>query len=341
MFTPLVIAVALGYLLALPILLRLVGVAHTKLVVERAAQGPRSRQVKATVPAKIWPKMRQRLGFTMKDKRVFTLKGDPKESGLSNAQVLWLIYGAGLAMSLWGAHSGSWKWVLFGYLTFFVFITFGILRADPVIKKREKVYTKLFEVARSSLGQSAEYAQNPQAVVTVQEWREVVKPTKVVFQVPTSFSADSQESFLRLFNQNFGHDTTWVAHVDPDNKVFGWDYDNNIVTLIETPPLPMKAAWSEHYVLDPSVAWSFFPLGLGVENGIELTNPATGEVENVLGFDVAGEQLGLSNKLGTYCSPSIVTAPMALVAGATGGGKALSVDTPVRVYGRVTPPPSE
>lgn len=331
--SPILISVAAGYLIILPILLRLVGVLHTKLVIERKAnvKGPRSRQMQKNLPKPIWPKMKERLAYSMKDKRAFSIKGEAKEGGFTNSQMLWAIYLGGLALSLWGGYSGNWKFIVTGYFVFFVFVTFGIMRANPIIKKREEIYRKMFEIAKGTLGQSAEYAENPQAVIQIIEWREIIKPTKVRFEVPTTFAADSEENFLRQFNQIFGTETTWVPFNDPDTGKPGWNYEEGFVTLKETPPLPQSAPWDEHYVLDPSISWSFFPIGLGVENGVELENPKTGQTENVLGFDVAGNQPGVSKEFGKYCSPTITTSPMALVAGGTGGGKALAVDTPIYV----------
>lgn len=320
------------YALGLPIIMRLLCVAHTQVFIKRKqANAPRNRQALKDLPKPIWPPLKERLSFTLKDKRAFTLKKKSQGGRLTNRQVFWLFWLAGLGSAVTAGLAHDLRYLGLAAIIFFFTIAFGVSKANPIIKTRQQVYQKMFEVGRSSLGLSAEYADNPLAVIQVQEWRDLIKPTKVRYEVPTSFGADSEESFLRQFNQIFGTETTWVPYTDPDTGKPGWNYEEGYLTLKETPPLPQMAPWSEHYVLDPAVAWSFFPLALGVEHGIELLNPKTGEIENVLGFDVAGEQAELSKKMGMYCSPTITTSPMALVAGGTGGGKALDVDTPVRV----------
>ena len=330
------ITLALIYLLGMPLLVRLACVAHKQVFITRKMQKmPRSKAASANLPKPLWPRIKEHMRFALSDKRPLTLKkpkeGEPpKEGGLTNKQAvlgLWLL---GLAATVGLPMAGLVKFVALGPVLFLLALTLGMVKAHPVLLAREQLYRKMFEIGKGTLGISAEHAENPQAVVQVLEWRDLLAPSKVRFQVPTTFNADSEENFQRQFNQVFGTETTWVPFNDPETGKPGWDYAEGLVTLREMPPLPTMAPWDEHYVLDQHVAWSFFPIGLGVENGIEVPNPKTGEMENVLGFDVSGEQAGLSKKLGTYCSPTVVTSPMVLIGGGTGGGKALAIDTMVR-----------
>jgi hypothetical protein len=208
-------------------------------------------------------------------------------------------------------------------------VIYGYKSADKLMKIREAVYTRMFSVARTKLGQNGEYEKNPQSVIRVTEWRDFIKPQKVEFDIPDSFGEEGAEGFMKQFNQLFGRETAWVPSDSEETP--GWDFDKGVLTIGAVPPLPREAPWDEHYVLADGVAWSFFPIGLGVEHGLELPNPKTGEIENVLGFDLSGEQGGIAKKFGLNMSQSITTSPMALIAGGTGGGKALSVDTMIRV----------
>lgn len=332
---PILLAIiAFAYILGLPIILRLLCLAHTKVFINRKlAKLPRNQQGKVDVGRPLWPRIKERVLYTFKDSRPFQFnnKGEPKEEGLTNKQVLIIIWCLGLIVFLTATIIGTYWLLCLGFLFFSFAVGFGIQAAHPIIKGREQIYTKMHDIGKSTLGMSSEQGTRPQSVIQILEWREPLSPTKVRFQIPTTFNADSSESFLRQFNQVFGTDTTWVAFDDPESRKPGWNFAEGELTLKETPPLPQMAPWSEHYVLDPGVAWSFFPVALGVEDGIEIMNPATGKMENVLGFDLSGEQVGLSKKMGAYCSPKITTSPMVLAAGGTGGGKALSVKTKVRV----------
>lgn len=315
MNTNLLIGLGVAYLLGLPLILRLLCAAHTKVFIQRKiAKLPRGQQAKAAMPTPLWPKIRERIAFTWKDQRPFQLnaKKEPKAEGLSNKKIFLLLWIVGLLCFLAVAFTGKFVLLGLGFLFFCIAVGFSLTTASPIIKGRQDILTKMFEIGKSTLGLSAEHAANPGAVIQVLEWREILKPAKVKFQVPTTFGADSEEGFQRQFNQVFGAETTWVPFNDPETGKPGWNYQDGEVTLKETPPLPQMAPWSEHYVLDEGVAWSFFPLALGVENGVEIVNPKNGETENVLGFDVAGEQAGLSKKLGRACSPTITTSPMAL-----------------------------
>lgn len=180
----------------------------------------------------------------------------------------------------------------------------------------------MFEIAQSKMGLSSEFSENPQQAIRVLEWADPLKPNKVQFDVPTTFGQEGEEGFLRQFNQVFGNETAWVPFDDAENGVPGWNYEEGTATFRAVPPLPTMAPWDEHYVIGEGVAWSFFPIALGVENGVALPNPQTGEVENVLGFDLSGEQTKIGKKAGLTVGPEITTSPMCL----TGDTKVVLAD---------------
>lgn len=336
----LAIALGLVYIIGMPIVYRLLPLVHKKLIIDRKAAKMKgsNRSAMKDLPKPLWPKWSEHIGFTMKDKRNLVLKKpkkgsneEPKVSNIQNRQLFFILWAAGLLAVLIGSFMGSWQVMLFGFAFFFVAMHFGVNSAKTLLAARQAVYDRMFSIAKLKLGQSAEYTDNPRAVITVLEWNDYVKPQKVELQVPDSFGADGEEGFMRQFNQIFGTETTWVPADDPETHAPGWNYEEGKVTIYAVPPLPKMAPWDEHYVLDPGVAWSFFPIALGVENGLEVPNPKTGVVENVLGFDFSGVAGDVAKAAGYKMSPTITTSPMAFVGGGTGGGKSLAVDTLVEV----------
>lgn len=336
----LAIALGLVYIIGMPIIFRLLPVFHKKLIIERKAAKMKGNNKAAmkNLPKPLWPIWREHIAFTMKDKRDVVFKKpkkgsneEPKSSKIQNRQMFLLLWGVGLLAVLIGAFAGMWQAMLFGFTFFFVATHFGVKAAKTLLATRQAVYDRMFSIAKLKLGQSAENTDNPRSVIEVLEWNDYVKPQKVEFQVPDSFGADGEEGFMRQFNQIFGTETTWVPADDPETHAPGWNYEEGKLTIYAVPPLPKMAPWDEHYVLDPGVAWSFFPIALGVENGLEVPNPKTGLVENVLGFDFSGVAGDTAKAAGYKMSPTITTSPMAFVGGGTGGGKSLSVDTLVEV----------
>lgn len=324
--------VALFYILGLPIALRLLCVAHTKLIIQRkAAKMPKSRSAAADLPSPIWPKLKERLAFSKKDTRKFSLKAG-SETNLENRKVLLIIWAVGLGISLVGVPLGRLGYsLLAGTIVFGAVIGLAVVKANGILKTRQSLVAKMFEIARSTLGAPPEAAANPGSVVQVLEWDELVKPMKVQMSIPTTFSSSGEENFLRQYNQVFGMESAWIAFNDPETKKLGWNYEDGVLTIAAQPPLPSQAPWEAHYVLDPTVSWSFFPIAIGIEDGIEVVNPKTGQTENVLGFDLSGLQAGISKDNGTYSSPKLGSAsPMVLIGGGTGGGKALDINTKIK-----------
>lgn len=341
---PLLTTVAVIYIFILPILFRLIAVVHRKVFIDRRAEKLRQRgdrQALQNLPDPLWPRWKQHIGFTLKDKRDFTFgkdkeTGEPRTINITRRAAFFWLGAIGFIISMFGAlltsnYATNWWVILIGMTIFFNTMHFAIASAKPILEERNRLFDRMYNIGNKSFHYPVETAQNPQSVIRVLEWDDYVTPSKVEFHVPDTFPAEGAEGFLRQFNQVFGTERAWVPSYDEEAGERGWDFDKGIVTLFAVPPLPQRAPWHERYVLSPEIAWSFFPIALGVEHGVEMTNPETGEVENVLGFDLSGLQQGHGAKHGVKVSPKIVVSPMALVAGATGGGKASSVDTPIYV----------
>lgn len=356
----LIIAFALGYLIGMPILLRLIALLHKKQRVDKKMEkAGKSKEAIKRVPKPLWPKIKQRLRFTFKDTRPAQL--GKTSLGVENRMLFFIFYGLGAAAFIGGGALGMWKLVPLGALIFFIAIIFSYKSSDKILKTQEKAIKRMFDIGRSKMGLSAEHEENPGAVLQVLEWQDYITPQRVQYQIPTTFGQDGCEAFLKLFNQNFGGETAWVPSDTDEVKYLtedgqeisekkaealqkkgekvkeevttipGWNFREGVATFNAVPPLPKMAPWDEHYVINENIAWSFFPIALGVENGVELLNPKTGEMENVLGFDLSGEQEKLAEKKGIKVSGTIIASPMVFIGGGTGGGKSLSVDTPTNI----------
>lgn len=348
--TSILIAVGL-YVILFPLLFWGIGLIdkqlkNKKLNKQLMRKGANKNSLMRGAPEPAWPKWRERLKFTRADKRQFVLsspkKGkEPKTFPISRRMAYWLIRAAGLVVAIIGGAMGNFGIVAIAAIVYFIGIIYGYKSADRLMKAREAIYARMFAVSKTKLGQSVEYENNPQSVIRIVEWRDFIKPQKVEFDIPDSFGEEGAEGFMKQFNQLFGRETAWVPTDNEETGDSGWDFDKGVLTIGAVPPLPRSAPWDEHYVLADGVAWSFFPIGLGVEHGLELPNPKTGETENVLGFDLSGEQGKVAEKFGLKMSQAITTSPMALIAGGTGGGKAMANDTPIRVVERPTPKVSD
>lgn len=327
------------YLALLPLLFWALGLIdkqlkNRKLNKRLMSKSANKNQLMRDAPEPSWPKWRERLKFTRADKRQFVLgkpkQGkEPKTLPITRRMFYWLVRGAGLLVAIIGSLAGNFSIAAISILFYFGGIIYGYKSADKLMKVREAIFARMFSVSKTKLGQSAEYEKNPQAVIRIIEWRDFIKPQKVELDIPDSFGEEGAEGFMKQFNQLFGRETAWVPFDNEETGESGWDFDKGVLTIFAVPPLPRTALWDEHYVLADGVAWSFFPIGLGVEHGLELPNPKTGEVENVLGFDLSGEQDKAASKFGLKMAQAITTSPMALIAGGTGGGKSMALDTPV------------
>jgi hypothetical protein len=330
-----VIALGLSYFPGMLIVLRLIAHAQKKLLIDRRLKNmPKGKAATANLPKPIWPTWRERLAFTLKDTR-------PSKAGMPNRTLFFVILGLGLALALIAGLTGAFTALPLGYILFFTAVIYSNVTAKPIIDTRKAVITRMYEVGKSKGVVSTEYSDNPAAAVKVLSWVDFVKPTRVEMQVRTEFSNVGEEGFLQQFNQVFGSETAWVPSDDPETNAPGWNYEEGKVTLHSVPPLPQMAKWDETYVLDPGIAWSFFPIALGIENGIERKHPKTGETEWILGFDVSGEASKIGSAAGYKVAPSITTSPMCFsgdtfVALADGTFKSFDeladIDSPVEVF---------
>lgn len=326
---------AAGYVVGFPLLLRLFAAVHKAVVTnrreEREANKPRSDREPVRV---LWVGWREQFAFAVKDRRVMgKAKSDgTPPSGPQYRVASGLGWLAGFVMFMVGGATGVWQLLVSGFVVFMVTVGFALHSARQVTDARHKMLGTMAEISRAALGTKS--GSDPSQVVSVLEWADPLTPSVVRFTIPPTFNGEVGEGFfLRMFNQRFGQRTTWVPYPDPKTSRPGWDYEQECATFHSMPPLPTRAPWDAHYIEGPEVAWSFFPIALGVENGVEITNPETGEKEHVLGFDMAGAQ-GDMGKQGVRMGPEIVTAPHVLIGGGTGGGKALAVDTPVLLLSR-------
>lgn len=313
----------LAYLIVLPIIVW--GIARTQkaLMIDRVKKKTKRREDLNNLPEPVWGIWKERLSFTIKDKRSLSIKDKPVN--LERRILLIILYLSGLIITVGLAFLGQYKLMVVGYILFFISVIFGIKSSKSLLKERERIMKRMLEVANSKLGGSS---KDINEVVRVLDWQDFVTPQKIEFTVPTTFSSIGQDGFLQQFNQVFGNLQEWV----PSEEDGGWDYDKGIATFYAVPPLPQKADWLEHYAIADGIDDGFFPIGLSVQGGISLPNPETGEIENVLGFDVAGTQIGAAKKAGLTMHESISASPQSLVAGATGGGKSLSALTKIAVY---------
>lgn len=205
----------------------------------------------------------------------------------------------------------------------------------PIKIGRDSLYTKLYGfksekmglVEKREKGRGVDYHSE----FEITEWADnYITPTKMKMYIPTKFDELQIDGFMTHLSVHFGRKSKWTAdRSNPEDS--GWNFTEGHVNLIWTPHLPNIAMWDEKYLFDERIAWSFFPMGLGSENGVRLTDEE-GNDEYVLGFDLAGEQQKLSRKQGTQLGTEVVLAPQVLIAGGTGGGKALSTDTKIQRF---------
>lgn len=351
------IALAVGYVVGMPVLLSLFLAAHYQLVtvkkIEKAA-APKKKNAKKESSSgddrifSLYSILQERLTFLLaEDKRLLkTSKEDDDkdgdsnkvpESGLTNRQMFFIILVIGFLLFISPAYGTPWWMSLIGAFVFFNAIGFASNTAKPITEARKKAIVKMANIARDKLGNKE---TNPDAIVTVVEWDQLVKPLKVNFVIPHTFNEEyGEEPFLRMFNQWFGKIRTFVPD-DRDPKKPGWDYDNETLRLYAVPPLPRIAYFDERYVLGTNgeIAESFFPIGLGIRGGYEVPNPETGEIEHLIGFDLAGEQKAIADEHGYKIASNIAsTSPQILIGGVTGSGKAADSDTPVLVRVSIKP----
>jgi hypothetical protein len=205
---------------------------------------------------------------------------------------------------------------------------FGVLNKILVqkeLQERDVLISRLIDFKRSKMG----LQDNKSNVLTYEnefqilEWGEDKKPEKIRLFLPVTFDPLNAVNFLRDFSTQFGRGRPFEIDYQ-DKECPGWDTDKGVATLKLEAPLPTLAKWDAHYLEDPIVQWSFFPLGLGSKGGLPIKNPETGEIEHVIGIDVDGTQAKYCAKNNIPVGKDIVASPMTLIAGVTGGGKSVA-----------------
>lgn len=224
----------------------------------------------------------------------------------------------------------------FAYLLLLLSFFFNILAlgvTSSIRKQREIIATRIVEFKRDRMGlvTKGKRALNINSELQIMEWRpDYITPKRIRMTIPTNFDELRTQEFTEKFSTFFGKGSAWVPD-KTDKEHPGWDFNNAVVSLSLSNPLPPRADWIADYVLNDQVAWSFFPLAIGAEGGIPFDNPQTGKTEHVIGFDVSGDQGKLTGKQGKQVGEELVMSPQILIAGGTGGGKSLSEETRIKV----------
>lgn len=200
----------------------------------------------------------------------------------------------------------------------------GITKKE--LEQKDSIINRMLTFKRSSMG----LVNANSNVLTYTDEFEILeydeddkKPSKIRLYLPVNFDPIRATKFLEEFSIQFGRGRPF--EIDKNDKDFpGWDTDKGVATIILEEKLPDVAMFDEHYLEDPSVQWSFFPLGIGSKGGIPIKNPKTGKIEHVVGIDVDGTQSKYCKKNNIPIGQDITAAPMTLVAGGTGGGKSVA-----------------
>lgn len=313
----------------MPALVGLFSALHKYLLITRRARRLRKERDIKKLPKPLWPKLTRSVSFT--------LKQDTRSSkiGIKNKTLLILLYLAGLITTVFGALSDNWTTLSIGFSLFFVALIFTTSTSTKILKKRDKLEGKIYSVVNFKMTYTEdekEEAGGEKELVKVTEWENFLSPRRIEINIPIKFSPEMQEEFARHFNvhlQQISADAevrTWVA--DKEN---GWNYADAVVTMVTVPPLPKKAMWHKGYLNPDYVAWSFFPLGISTEEGVLMPNPENPEeMQSVVGIDISGSQDDMKAK-GVFVSEKIKRSPQMLIAGSTGGGKSLAINTLVPV----------
>ena len=207
----------------------------------------------------------------------------------------------------------------------FAFFFINKKLVDAELTEKDTLLTRMIDFKRAKMGliDSSSSALDYEKEFTILEWSDDKKPEKIRIELPVNFDPLNATRFLADFSVQFGRGRPF--EIDEEDKDFpGWSPEKGKATIKLQAPLPTMAKWSAHYLEDPTVQWSFFPLGLGSKGGVPIKNPETGEIEHVIGIDVDGTQRKYCEKNGIHVGSDIVASPMTLIAGVTGGGKSVA-----------------
>lgn len=263
----------------------------------------------------------------------FTLK-DPRNTPIPFRLIFLLIYIVGLIIATLGGYLSSGKLLLASVIIAYVAAVFSIITANKIVMERNQVIKRMLELKGSKMrfvNKEKGAIINPDSEFKILEWSEdLTHPTKMHLYMPTDFDILEVDRFLESFNLVFGSNGQWVSD-DTDKTYGGFDFNAGVAAIKVSAQLPQRADWHERYLNKEDIHWSYFPLALGSENGVPVYNEELDITEHVLGFAVNGGQEKLSKSKDVIIGNEITSAPQVLIAGGTGGGKALASNTKVKI----------
>lgn len=331
---PILIALLL-YVVLMPLAIFVIAKLHKLFFITLKVRRARKRKQKidySELPRPLGPRMLKRVRFAFSDKRGLALR-PKKPTRFQTRWVFYVLYLSGLISSIIAVQLMSFTWGLISAGFGFTALMFALQSADKAIKKRNEITDRIADMAGRHFKISRKPGEPSAKIAKVDEWAEYTRPAYVRIVASRAFEQGAQKSFMEEFNRTYGKIRSWVTDPDAAETMgTGWDHESGIVYLKSKPPLPKRADWHEDYVLNKGIAWSFFPLAIGLEDGVEMPNPETGENVNVLGFDFAGNQADVGKEAGLAVSKKIQTTPQVFIGGSTGGGKAHPLDTEVVVF---------
>lgn len=267
-------------------------------------------------------------------KRIKFTMTDPRKKPIPFRIVFILIYLTGAIIAFVGGFNSNWMALPISFLAAYIAFIFSIITANKIVSERDVVLKRMLELKGSKMrfvNKDKGYIPTPASEFKVLEWNEdLITPTKMYLYMPTDFDILEVDGFLESFNLVFGGKGQWIAD-DTDEQYGGFDFNAGVAAIRTSTPLPQIAMWHERYLDPKDVHWSYFPLALGSENGVPVYNEELDIVEHVLGFAVNGGQEKLSKKNGVVLGKEVTSSPQVLIAGGTGGGKALATNTDVKI----------
>lgn len=274
-------------------------------------------------------------GFNRKaSKRIrFTLK-DPRNKPAPFRLLFVLTYFIGAGVALFGGLKDNWVFLLVAVFIAYFAMALSYLSANAIVSERDQVLKRMLELKGSRMrlvNKDKDAIVTPESEFRVLKWGEdLVNPVKMHLYMPTNFDILEVDSFLESFNLIFGGNGQWISD-DTDKEYGGFDFNAGVAAIRVSPKLPQLAMWHERYLNPEYIHWSYFPLALGSENGVPIYNEEDDTTERVLGFAVNSGQEKLAKQKGFKIGREITAAPQILIAGGTGGGKALDSKTVVEV----------
>ena len=263
----------------------------------------------------------------------FTLK-DPRNSPIPFRLIFVLIYITGAIVAGIGGALGKFSILMIALLIQYVDVIFAYGSANEIVTERDTVLRRMVELKSSKMklvNKGKGIITRPSDEFKILKWSDdLVHPEKMHIYMPTDFDLLSINQFLESWNLVFGSEGQWIADKS-DKQYGGFDFNAGVASLRVSPKLPQRADWHTRYLDPEHIHWGFFPLAIGSENGVPIYNEEIDATEHVLGFAVNSGQNKLSAKNDVVIGAEITSAPQVLIAGGTGGGKALASDTKVKV----------